>query len=93
MAKQKRGKGREATINVASSREAKGAGRKHLTREEREAAAHVAFNLAKKSDSLGEAAAAVAKMFGVSFTTAQSWIRRGRHLANQPRKSRATTRR
>lgn len=53
----------------------------------------MAFNVAKKSDSIGEAAEAVAKTFGVSKTTAQSWIRRGRHLADQAKKARETTKR
>ncbi len=53
----------------------------------------MAFNLAKKSDSIGEAAMAIAKTFGVSKTTAQSWIRRGRHLADKAKKAREATRR
>lgn len=78
---------------MAASREGNKVRRKHLTREKREEASRVAFNLAKKSDSIGEAAAAIAKTFGVSKSTAQSWIRRGRHLADQAKKSRETTRR
>ncbi|UGY13544.1 hypothetical protein [Bradyrhizobium septentrionale] len=53
----------------------------------------MAFNIAKKSDSIKEAAAAISKTYGVSHTTAQSWIRRGRHLADQAKKARETTRR
>ena len=67
-------------------------GRKHLTREKREEASRLAYNISKKSDSLGEAATTVAKTFNISFTTAQSWIRRGRHLANM-KKSKDTTKR
>ncbi|MGY3528261.1 transposase [Bradyrhizobium embrapense] len=67
--------------------------RKHLTREKREEASRMAFNLSKKSDSIGEAAIAIAKTFGVSKTTAQSWIRRGRHLADKAKKARETARR
>jgi len=78
---------------MAAAREAKKERRKHLTREKREEASRMAFNIAKKSDSIGEAAMAIAKTFGVSKTTAQSWIRRGRHLANQAKKSRETARR
>jgi transposase len=78
---------------MAASREVKKEPRKHLTREKREAAARVAFNVSKKSESLGEAAAAVAKTYGISFTTAQSWIRRGRHLANQAKKSKDAAKR
>jgi transposase len=78
---------------MVASREAAKDGRKHLTRDKREEASRVAFSVAKKSDSLGEAAATVAKMFGISFTTAQSWIRRGRHLASRPKKAKAATRR
>jgi hypothetical protein len=88
--------GREATIDMAGSREVKKEvkkERKHLTREKREEASRMAFNLAKKTGSLGEAAATIAKMYGISFTTAQSWIRRGRHLANQAKKSKAAARR
>jgi hypothetical protein len=81
------------TVDMAASREAKKIRRKHLTREEREAASRVAFNVAKKSNSIGEAAAAISKTYGISFTTAQSWIRRGRHLADQAKKLRETTRR
>uniref|UniRef100_A0A973VZ91 Uncharacterized protein n=2 Tax=Bradyrhizobium septentrionale TaxID=1404411 RepID=A0A973VZ91_9BRAD len=72
---------------------AKKARRKHLTREKREEASRMAFNIAKKSDSIKEAAAAISKTYGVSHTTAQSWIRRGRHLADQAKKARETTRR
>ncbi|MCP1907811.1 transposase [Bradyrhizobium elkanii] len=49
--------------------------------------------MAKKSDSIGEAAEVIAKTYGVSKTTAQSWIRRGRYLADQAKKARAPTRR
>ncbi|WP_426434475.1 hypothetical protein [Bradyrhizobium genosp. P] len=79
---------REAKREVKKEKE-----RKHLTRDKREEASRTAFNVAKKSNSLGEAAATVAKMFGISFTTAQSWIRRGRHLATKAKKARAATRR
>ncbi|KIU43304.1 hypothetical protein QU42_15895 [Bradyrhizobium sp. UASWS1016] len=78
---------------MTASRMAKKEGRKHLTREQRAEASRMAFNVAKKSDSIGEAAEAVAKTFGVSKTTAQSWIRRGRHLADQAKKARETTKR
>ncbi|HEX7925141.1 MAG TPA: hypothetical protein VF583_29535, partial [Bradyrhizobium sp.] len=87
------GRGREATSDMAASREATKQRRKHLTREKREEASRAAFNLAKKSDSIGEAAEAIAKTFGVSKTTAQSWIRRGRHLADKAKKAREATRR
>ncbi|MGY3446318.1 transposase [Bradyrhizobium sp. USDA 4473] len=86
-------KGRGATVDMAASREAKKPRRKHLTREKREEASRLAFNAAKKSDSIGEAAEAIAKIYGVSKTTAQSWIRRGRHLADKAKKARETTRR
>jgi transposase len=86
-------KGRETANKMAASRFALEEGRKHLTRERRAEASLAAFNLSKKTDSLGEAAATVAKMFGISFTTAQSWIRRGRHLANKPKTSKAATKR
>ncbi|QPF87403.1 hypothetical protein IC762_14405 [Bradyrhizobium genosp. L] len=76
---------------MAASREVKR--RKHLTREKRAEASRMAFNMAKKSDSLGEAAAVVAKTYGVSFTTAQSWIRRGRHLADKAKKARQAAKR
>lgn len=78
---------------MAASREANKQHRKHLTREKRAEASRLAFNLAKKSDSMGEAAEAIAKTYGVSKTTAQSWIRRGRYLADQAKKARETTRR
>ncbi|WP_456732136.1 hypothetical protein [Bradyrhizobium sp. USDA 3364] len=81
-----------ATLDMAASREPNKE-RKHLTREKRAEASRVAFNVAKKSDSIGEAAATISKMYGVSKTTAQGWIRRGRHLANQAKKARETTRR
>jgi|GEM_PF-2986658 len=67
--------------------------RKHLTREKREEASRMAYSISKKTDSLGEAATAVSKTFGVSFTTAQSWIRRGRHLVNQAKKAKETSKR
>lgn len=76
-----------------AAREAKKERRKHLTREKREEASRLAFNVAKKSDSIGEAAEQIAKQYGVSKTTAQSWIRRGRHLADKARKAREATRR
>lgn len=76
---------------MAATREVKR--RKHLTREKREEAARAAFNISKKTESLGEAAVAVAKTYGVSFTTAQSWIRRGRHLATMAKKARETAKR
>ena len=78
---------------MAASREAKKDGRKHLTREKREEASRAAFNLAKKSDSIGEAAKVIAKAYGVSHTTAQGWIRRGRHLVEKAKKSREAARR
>jgi hypothetical protein len=81
---------------MASSREAKEVKkerRKHLTREKREEASRVAFSLAKKTGSIGEAATVIAKTYGISFTTAQSWIRRGRYLADQAKKAREATRR
>ncbi|SEE53644.1 hypothetical protein SAMN05444164_8513 [Bradyrhizobium erythrophlei] len=78
---------------MAASREANKQRRKHLTREKREEASRMAFNVAKKSGSIGEAAMAIAKTFGVSKTTAQSWIRRGRHLADKAKKAREATRR
>ena len=78
---------------MAASREANKQRRKHLTREKREEASRMAFNLAKKSGSIGEAAMAIAKTFGVSKTTAQSWIRRGRYLADKAKKAREATRR
>ena len=85
--------GRGATVDMAASREAKKTRRKHLTREKREEASRVAFNVAKKTGSIGEAAESIAKTYGVSKTTAQSWIRRGRHLADKAKKSREATRR
>ena len=79
---------------MAASREAKREpGRKHLTREKREEASRQAFNLLKKSDSIGEAAAAIAKMYGVSTTTAQGWIRRGRYLVEKAKKARDAAKR
>ncbi|MCA6124473.1 hypothetical protein J6500_21635 [Bradyrhizobium sp. WSM 1704] len=78
---------------MAASREAKKDGRKHLTREKREEASRLAFNMAKKADSIGEVAKAIAKTYGVSYTTAQSWIRRGRHLVEKAKKSREAARR
>ncbi|MES5482617.1 hypothetical protein QMZ05_07640 [Bradyrhizobium sp. INPA03-11B] len=77
---------------MAASREADKE-RKHLTREKREEASRVAFNVAKKSESIGEAAATISKIYGVSKTTAQSWIRRGKHLADKAKKSREAARR
>jgi len=76
-----------------ASREAAKDGRKHLTREKREEASRMAFNMSKKSESLGEAAAMVSRAFGISFTTAQSWIRRGRHLVNKAKKAKEPVRR
>ena len=67
--------------------------RKHLTGTKREEASRVAYSISKKSESLGAAATTVSKTFGVSFTTAQSWIRRGRHLVNQAKKAKETSKR
>lgn len=78
---------------MAASREAKNEHRKHLTRDKREEASRLAFNMAKKSGSIRETAIAISKTYGVSFTTAQSWIRRGRHLVNQAKKAREAAKR
>ena len=60
---------------------------KHITKDERAVAAKQAVALAKKVGSLGEAAETIAKQYGVSPTTARSWIRRGLYMAKQAKEA------
>ena len=83
------GKGRPATITMATSRAKSSERTKRLTADERTAAARWALNLAKKSKSFAEAIATIKKTYSISETTARSLIRRGRHLVSQAKLSQA----
>jgi hypothetical protein len=81
------GKGRPATINMATSRAKSSERSKRLTVDERATAARSAFSLAKKSNSLREAIATIKKTYSISETTARNLIRRGRHLVNRAKQA------